>query len=91
MNFYESAIVKPWFFFPASWLISFTIRGRSPSRVLRWVPRLAGLGEAGNPAILASFHPPASVSCHRPSRSGGSLVCAGAGGFGACATSSGRH
>jgi len=55
--FYEFANVKPWPVFFSSRLISFAISGPSPTRALRWVPGLAVLGEAGNPAILVSAQP----------------------------------
>ena len=51
-NFYEPAGVKTWLQLSFSRFISFATGGRSPSRVPRWVPRLAVRGEAGNPAIL---------------------------------------
>jgi len=55
--FYEFANVKPWPVFFSSRLISLAISGPSPTRALRWVPGLAVLGEAGNPAILVSAQP----------------------------------
>src|SRR5262249_24517758 len=56
-NFYESADVKPWQLFSCSLLNSFAVCGRRSSQVHRWVPRLAVLGEAGNPAVLAPAWP----------------------------------
>src|SRR5271166_4628533 len=58
MNFfYEFAVVKPWRLFFSSALISFAASAPSLLRALRWVPRLAVLGEAGNPANVVSGLP----------------------------------